>query len=133
MSLPVKHSVAVLVGNGDRILAVRRPDDDDDLPGIWGLPAGSFRDGETLEELIHRIGRDKLGVALTPKRKLAEGAQDRQRYRLAMELWEAELEGNPGGQQWEWTTLETLREGSERGSLCCKLALSSAPGGFDRE
>ncbi len=97
MSLPVKHSVAVLVRNGDRLLTLRRRDDDDELPGIWGLPAGSFRGAETLEELVGRIGRDKLGVSLKPKQKLATGTQDRERYRLEMELWEAEMEGAPGG------------------------------------
>lgn len=123
VSLPAKHSVAVLVRNGDRILAIRRPDDDDELPGIWGLPAGSFRDSETLEDLIHRIGLDKLGVSLSPIRKLADGAQDRERYRLEMELWEVEMEGAPGKAQWQWTALETLQQGSDQGSLCCRLAL----------
>ena len=123
MSLPVKQAIAVVIRNGDRIVAIRRPDDDDELPGIWGLPAGSFRKNETLEDLIRRIGRVRLGVSLTAKRKLAEGAQDRKRYRLKMELWEAEMEGAPGEIQWKWTTFETLRHGSEQGSLCCSLAL----------
>jgi 8-oxo-dGTP diphosphatase len=132
VSLPVKHSVAVLVRNDDRILAIRRPDDDDELPGIWGLPAGSFRGGETVEDLIRRIGRDKLGVSLIPHRKLAGGAQDRTRYRLEMELWEAEMEGTPGVSRWQWTTLETLQPGSEQGSLCCRLALSGLGGDLHR-
>jgi 8-oxo-dGTP diphosphatase len=118
-----------VVRKGSQVLAIRRPDDDE-LPGIWGLPAGTFRDSETLEDLIRRIGRDKLAVSLTPLRKLAEGAQDRQRYRLEMELWEATMTGTPddGSEeiQWKWTALEGLRQGSERGSLCCRLALSHA-------
>jgi 8-oxo-dGTP diphosphatase len=130
VSLPVKHSVAVLIRDEDRILAVRRSDDDDELPGIWGLPAGSFRGDETLEDLVRRIGRDKLHLVLTPKRRLAAGAQDRERYRLEMELWEAEMTGTPSGIRWKWATLETLRDGSQRGSLCCSLALSGADGGF---
>jgi 8-oxo-dGTP diphosphatase len=129
VTLPVKHSVAVVVRNGAQVLAIRRPDDDDELPGIWGLPAGTFRDSESLADLVRRIGRDKLGVSLTPFRKLAEGAQDRPRYRLEMELWEATMSGTPDsaeGIQWQWTALEGLRQGSERGSLCCKLAISHA-------
>jgi 8-oxo-dGTP diphosphatase len=133
MSLPVKHSVAVLIRNGDRILAIRRPDDDDELPGIWGLPAGSFRDRETLADLIRRIGRDKLEVSLTPTEKLAAGAQDRERYRLEMELWEVEIEGSPNASEWKWTTFDTLKHGRERGSLCCSLALSAAGGRLHRQ
>src|SRR5690242_1964800 len=51
VSLPEKRSVAVLIRSGDRILATRRSDNDDELPGIWGLPAGSFRNAETLDDL----------------------------------------------------------------------------------
>jgi ADP-ribose pyrophosphatase YjhB (NUDIX family) len=129
MTLPLKHSIAVVVWNGSQILAIRRPDDDDELPGIWGLPAGTFRGSETLSDLIRRIGSDKLGVLLTPVRKLTEGAQDRERYRLEMELWEAAITGTPdtsGRIPWKWTALEELRQGSEQGSLCCRLALSRA-------
>src|SRR5262245_32534733 len=132
VSLPAKRSIAVLIRNGDRILAIRRPDNDDELPGVWGLPAGSFRDAETLDDLVSRIGRDKLGVFLTPKRRLASGAQQRERYRLEMELWEAELAGIPSGAEWKWTNLETLEEGRDRGSLCCRLALSGDGGGLHR-
>lgn len=127
MSLPLKHSIAIVVRQGGQILAIRRPDDDDELPGIWGLPAGTFRDSEILDDLIRRIGSDKLGVSLTPVRKLAEGAQDRERYRLQMELWEATMTGTPdisGRIQWKWTAIEGLKQGSEQGSLCCRLALS---------
>jgi ADP-ribose pyrophosphatase YjhB (NUDIX family) len=126
---PVKQSVAVLIRNGDLILAVRRPDDDDELPGIWGLPAGSFRSSETLEDLIQRIGSVKLGASLAPVRKLAEGAQDRPQYRLEMELWEATMAAEPTRSEWKWTTLETLQPGSEQGSLCCKLAFDSSGAG----
>lgn len=132
MTLPVKHSVAVLIKNGERYLAIRRPDDDDELPGIWGLPAGTYRSSETLEDLVRRIGAEKLHVQLTPRRRLAAGAQDRKRYRLEMELWEAGMAGTPEGQQWKWTALAAFQDGSEKGSLCCSLALSAADGGFHR-
>ena len=65
------------VGDNSRVLVVRRPDDDDEFPGMWGLPAASCRDGETLEEAAHRVGVDKLGVRLTLTRELASGVQER--------------------------------------------------------
>jgi len=123
VTLSVKHSIAVLIRNGNRILAIRRPDNDDELPGIWGLPAGTFRASETLEDLVRRIGLEKLGVDLKPVRKLAEGSQDRKLYRLEMELWETEMRGLPQRSQWQWTELSTLEDGRDRGSLCCDLAL----------
>lgn len=125
VNLPSKHSIAVVIRNGRQVLAVRRPDDDDELPGVWGLPAGSYRNDETTQDLIRRIGRDKLGVELAAVRKLAYGTQDRQRYRLQMDLWEVEMKGNPTRSEWQWADLELFRSGMEQGSLCCSLALSA--------
>jgi 8-oxo-dGTP diphosphatase len=121
--LPVKHSVAVIVAREDRILSIRRPQDDDELPGVWGLPAGTVRGEESVEDVIVRIGRDKLGVELTPIRKLAFGAQDRSEYRLEMELWEASMNGTPAYEEWQWAALDLLRPGMIAGSLCCELAI----------
>ncbi len=123
MSKPVRESVAVIIFNGEQILLIRRPDDDDELPGIWGLPAGTSRDKETAEDIIVRIGRDKLGVKLAPVRMLASGTQNRPRYRLNMELWEASMEGTPRYPEWQWGPLDLLRTGAASGSLCCELAL----------
>ena len=123
--LPVKHSVAVVVAREDRVLAIRRPPDDDELPGIWGLPAGTVQGAETVEDVIHRIGRDKLGVELTPIRKLSSGVQSRPQYRLEMELWEASMTGTPIYGEWQWAALDLLRPGMAAGSLCCKLAIQS--------
>ncbi len=123
MARPTKHSVAVIVRNGGNVLVIRRPDDDDELPGIWGLPAGTYREGESLSDLISRIGRDKLAANVTPIRLLNRGAQDRSPYRLEMELWESSMEGTPGRGQWQWASLDVLRPGAASGSLCCHLAL----------
>jgi hypothetical protein len=125
MSKRVKHSIAVLIRNGDRVLVLRRPADDDELPGIWGLPAGSFRSAETLGDLIRRIGRHKLGVVLSPERLLCEGVQDRPGYRLEMELWEVSMDGTPTVPNWKWAGLDSLTAGRDQGSLCCALALKN--------
>src|SRR4051812_8216494 len=122
VSKPVKHSVAVLIRKDDLILTIRRPDNDDELPGVRGLPAGSYSSSESIEDLITRIGQQKLGAVLTPIRKLAEGTQDRAAYRLEMELWEAAMEGAPD-REFQWSSADALRPGTAKGSLCCELAL----------
>ena len=125
MAFPIKHSVAVMIKSEDRILSIRRPDDDDELPGIWGLPAGTCRSEETVEQVIRRIGREKLGVTLDPVRKVASGTQDRQAYRLEMDLWEASMHGKPTGCEWKWSLVDLLVPGAASGSLCCQLALKN--------
>jgi len=122
---PVKRSIAVLIRKDGLILSVRRADNDDELPGVWGLPAGSFRESETLADLIARIGQQKLGVALTPIRKIAEGTQDRPAYRLQMELWEVSMLGIPSHTAFQWAPIGVLKQGMIQGSLCCELAVRS--------
>jgi 8-oxo-dGTP diphosphatase len=125
VSKPVKHSVAVVIKNGDSVLAIRRPDRDDELPGIWGLPAGTCRKDETVQDVIVRIGREKLGVTLVPHRLLGSGEQDRPAYHLNMELWEVQMSGVPQYPEWQWASLDLLRPGAAAGSLCCELALKA--------
>jgi len=121
---PLKRSIALLIRNGDRILSVRRADDDDELPGVWGLPAGSFRESENLDDLVTRIGREKLGVVLQPIRILAHDQQQRAPYVLDMELWEAEIvSGSIAHPAWKWAAPAILLPGIGQGSLCCRLAV----------
>ena len=123
MLIPVKRSVAVMIFEGNRVLSLRRSEEDEELPGIWGLPAGTFRDAETIHDLIMRIGRDKLGVELEPVRKLLSGKQFRSQYLLEMDLWEAAMKGTPARPEWRWATIESLQPGAAAGSLCCQLAM----------
>src|SRR5262245_20114893 len=109
MSKLRKHSVAVVISREYWILAIRRHDADDELPGIWGLPAGTCRNQETLRDVIVRIGREKLGVELKPERKLASGSQERPGYLLYMELWEVSMTGTPNHPSWRWAPVEFLR------------------------
>jgi isopentenyldiphosphate isomerase len=137
MSKPVKRSVSLaLFDEFGRVLAVQRPEDDEDLPNAWGLPASSLRAGESWDDAIRRTGRDKLGVDLKPIRELNRGTLERASYTLDMRLYEAEVVrgtvtvpqvvvGVTQYQNWRWGTAEVLRPAAERGSLCCRLFLDS--------
>ena len=124
-------------GETPRWLLVRRPGDDPDLPGVWGLPAGSHAEGEMDEALVRRIGREKLGVETEDLGCLSEGHLDRPGYRLEMRLHAAAIVAGeprvpqpvPGVTQyseWGWKTPAGLRGAANRGSLCCRLALDLA-------
>ena len=118
----------------NRILIVQRPQDDEDLPNVWGLPASSLRPGESFEDAVVRTGREKLGVELMVVRELNRGVTSRNDYTLEMRLYEAVIShGEPRVpqpheavtqyQRWMWDAAERLREGAEAGSLCCGLML----------
>ena len=135
----VRIAIAVVVRrDGGLVLAVRRPDEPgEELPGVWGLPATTLRDGEAAEAAIARLGREKLGVALVPLRSLAEGDQRREGYVLRMTLYEASMDGEPrlpartdsaAGTLYDaldWLPAESFRVAAEAGSLCCALFLAA--------
>ena len=120
-----KRSVSVVIEGPEGLLLVRRPDDDEDLPGVWGLPAVSLGAGESEEDAVRRAGRDKLGVELEPVEPVGrEGS---------MTDWEARiLAGRPAvpqpGPHTQYVELRfgevtELRPAARDGSLCCRALL----------
>ena len=138
--MPVQRAVALVVHCPDDaglLLAVRRPDDDAELPGLWGLPAATLREGETDADAARRIGKTKLGVDVEPGTVAAHGTQQRPVYLLDMALLTARLRDPDAGPclltpsglatayvDWRWARPDILVEAAERGSLCCQLLLS---------
>lgn len=135
---PVKRSVSVAIPHedGERVLIVRRPPDDEDLPDAWGLPAASLRSDESWEDAVQRAGREKLGVELRVGAEINRGAIERADYRLEMRLFEADIvSGSVEVPQndsavtqyaaWRWGTGEDLMPGARMGSLCCQLFLNA--------
>ena len=141
---PVKHSVALVMSNRgdlDQILLVLRPEDDDEFPGMWGLPAASIKPGETLEDAVRRIGTQKLGVELNLGPQFGFGTQDRPGYILEMILLRAiperhspgisveeptPYDANLGGtvySDWRWGNPKALESSALGGSLCRQLLL----------
>jgi len=109
------------------LLLVRRPDHDEDLPGVWGLPAVSLASGESEEEAVRRAGREKLGVEVEPVRPVG-----RER---TMTDWEARIvAGRPAvpqpGAHTQYTDLRfgepsELEPAAREGSLCSRVLLRS--------
>ena len=114
----------VIEGPGG-VLLVRRPDDDDSLPGMWGLPAVSLAGEESEEDGVRRAGREKLGVELRPLRALGSEA--------TMTDWTAEIaagepavpQPGPNTQYAElrWGDLAELVPAAREGSLCSRVLL----------
>jgi 8-oxo-dGTP diphosphatase len=130
---PLKRSVALVVDGPEGVLLVRRPDDDESLPGAWGLPAATLAEGETEEDAVRRAGREKLGVDVRPLGVLGEEEDERPGYRIAMRDWAVEIaagepavpQPGPGTQydSWRWGPAEDLAPAARRGSLCARVLL----------
>jgi len=134
------RAIAVVISNPldtSLLLTVRRPDDDEHLPGVWGLPATSIKDNESDHDAAYRLGTHKLGATITLDEVLVEGSQERATQHLAMSLYSAtldvespkfpepndQIDGSTYYTDWQWDRLESLNPGATMGSLCCQLAL----------
>jgi ADP-ribose pyrophosphatase YjhB (NUDIX family) len=125
----VKRSISLVIESPAGVLLVRRPDDDDRLPGVWGLPAVSLREGEAERDAVLRAGRDKLGVDVEPVTPV--GAEEGEG--VAMRDWAARIvEGEPkvpqpgeGTQYVElrWGDSAELAPAARAGSLCARVLL----------
>ena len=149
-----KQAVALVIYDKDRrhLLAVKRPPEDDRLPNIWGLPAATLRVGESYEAAAVRTGQEKLGVKIRIVAEIGEGTTDRSDHILHMKEFEVEVtEGTPSVPQpiahsvaqpiaqptaqpiqgvtqyvaCKWGEPNDLVEATRKGSLCCRLYLSS--------
>jgi ADP-ribose pyrophosphatase YjhB (NUDIX family) len=107
------------------LLLVRRPDDDESLPGVWGLPAVSLVAGESEEDAVRRAGREKLGLELEPLEAVGRDG--------SMSDWSVRvLAGEPRvpqpGPNTQYTDLRfgeaaDLVPAAREGSLCCRALL----------
>lgn len=126
-------AVSFVIYNDSEILLVLRPENDE-LGGIWGLPATTLESKETFEEAAIRCGREKLGIELKIKRFIGDKTIERTDYLLYMKLFEAEIvSGVPIAkpkpkkssatyyEAVKWGNPYELEEALEKGSLCCNI------------
>jgi ADP-ribose pyrophosphatase YjhB (NUDIX family) len=121
----VKRSVSLVIDGPGGVLLVRRPDDDESLPGVWGLPAASLRDGESELEAVTRAGRDKLGVEVEPVEPIGEegGMRD---WSVRIAAGEPSVPQPADGTQyvdWRWGHAGELAPAARAGSLCARALL----------
>ena len=130
---PLKRSVSLVIEGPAGTLLVRRPDDDDSLPGLWGLPAASLREGESEREALLRVGREKLGVEVEPLEPIGEDEAERADHRIEMRDWSARIaagapsvpQAGEGTQyvEWRWGDPAELAPAARAGSVCARVLL----------
>jgi ADP-ribose pyrophosphatase YjhB (NUDIX family) len=107
------------------LLLVRRPDDDESLPGVWGLPAASLAERESEEDAVRRAGREKLGVEVEPLEVVGrDGAMTDWAVRIASGEPAVPQEGR--GTQYtalRWGDVRDLVPAAREGSLCSRALL----------
>jgi len=117
--------VSLVIEDGERVLLVRRPDDDADLPGVWGLPAASITDGESPDDAVRRAGREKLGVEVRPLDPLGHDGPMTD-FRAEIVTGEPAVPQPGPNTQYaalRWGDLADLLPAARRGSLCSRVLL----------
>jgi 8-oxo-dGTP diphosphatase len=120
-----KRSVSLVIEGPEGLLLVRRPDDDESLPGVWGLPAVSLAPAESEEDAVRRAGRDKLGVDVEPVEPVGrEGGMTDWKARVAAGE-PAVPQPGPNTQYTDlrWGEPAELVPAAREGSLCCRVLL----------
>ena len=135
-----KQSVALVIWDRSKknVLIVRRPLDDENLPGMWGFPAASKENSEEDWEVVaHRAALTKLGVKVRPIKCLGEDVVDRGLFILRLRDYEVEItDGSPkvpqnvkGVTQYmemKYTnSLDEMIKSAQAKSLCTRIFLKS--------
>ena len=131
--------------NPKEFLIVKRPHDDVDHRGHWGLPAVSLKPGELPERAAQRVCKEKLNCEATAERFLGIMAQKRNGYDIFLMDIEMVLDGNKQPdimqadtegtvyveQKWSTEPAELL-ESAKAGS-CCSTIFVTDRGLMDRD
>lgn len=135
---PTRISVALFLSHPQdptKFLIVKRPETDDKLPNVWGLPADYMQDGEDPEETAKRVGVDKLSTDVIPESIIGVKMADRGEYVLILMDIKAQLSGKEpdvskattNGTKYidqRWTSdISSLIDAASKGSLCSQVIL----------
>ena len=117
--------MSLVIESPDGLLLVRRPEGDESLPGVWGLPAASLGEEESEEDAVRRAGREKLGVEVAPVQPLgSEGAMTDWEVRIAQGSPSVPQDGpNTQYSELRWGKLRELAPAARQGSLCSRALL----------
>ncbi len=134
------YSVALVIYNNDKskYLLIKRPLDDENLPGYWGFPATSKKDpNEKWEDTVKRAAKTKLGVEVGIVKLIGEDTMDRGNYILVLRDYEVKItKGKPSVPQnvkgvtqyidLKYTDdVSDLKKAAKKGSVCSRVFLKS--------
>lgn len=138
MPKPVRHAVAIAITNEKgELLIIKRPETDQELGGLWGLPALARDPSENQYSVAEQVGPRKLGVTVAIGKKIGEQVMDRGGYILRLADYAGTIvEGTPSVPQPDETIVQytdvkytsdptVLCISALKGSVCSRVYLAS--------
>lgn len=103
-TLPHQDIVAAMFRRaGERYFLQRRPPEGL-LGGLWALPSGKRAPGESMEESLRRVAREKLGVRIAIQREVGTVRHAYSHYRITLHGFHCTVTGGslPSGEEAAW-------------------------------
>lgn len=148
MKKEIKYVVAVALkksSNSKEFLIVKRPENDPDLGGHWGLPAIRMSNGELPEQAAIRVCAEKLNCKATATRFMGIMYQKRNSYDIFLMDIEMILKenqtpnvhkaqtANTAYVDQKWTSDPMTLMPSAKGGSCCSSIFLTDCGLLDRD
>ena len=113
--LPFKVNVSAVIRKSDTFLLIKRADDEEVFPGLWGIPGGTVEPSDgTLEKALERECLEEVGIVVGESTLLSNDINDKGDKGALYLVYEAtyksgEVKALDGTADAQWLTIETIR------------------------
>ncbi len=111
-----KVNVSTVIRQGDKFLLIKRADDEDVFPGLWGIPGGTVEPTDnTLEDALRRECLEEIGITVGNIKLVTNDIHDKGDKGAIYIVYEAsyvsgEVKPLDGTADAKWLTIEEIRE-----------------------
>lgn len=114
--LPFKVNVSVVIRRADEFLLLKRADDEDVFPGLWGIPGGTVEPSDKdLEAALRRECLEEVDVIIGDTKLISNNINDKGDRGALYLVYEAMYEsGEPkpldGTSDVQWLKIDDVRQ-----------------------
>ena len=109
-------AVKSFIVNDDKLLIIKRADDDVHMPGVWEIPGGRLDDGENIEDGVKRETKEETNLDVDVIKKLSDQEFTRQDgQKIAMEIFlckalNKDVKLSEEHSEFEWVDIDKAKE-----------------------
>jgi len=110
-----KVNVSTIIRQADTFLLIKRADDEDIFPGLWGIPGGTVEPTDaSLEDALQRECLEEVGISVDNIRPITNDIHDKGDKGALYIVYEAsyasgEVKPLDGTAEAKWLTIDQIR------------------------
>lgn len=110
-----KVNVSVVIRQDNSFLLIKRSDDEEVFPGLWGIPGGTVEPSDaTLEDALRRECLEEVGVSIENIRQITNDIHDKGEKGALYIVYEAsyvsgDIKPLDGTADVQWLTIDQIR------------------------